>query len=377
MSSNGLKELWISHGFPAGKRLFEIAKAKGLAITQKAVNDFVKAQEVHQLHARAPKPAVSHPITASSPQLEWQMDLLDMSKYSRQNAGYNWIALFEDVFSRRSYAEAIKTKQPTSVLPALQNAIEQLGKPFAIVSDNGTEFEGVVSKWCADHNIARRKTEVGNHRVLGLVDSLSRFYKNALHKFFTHSQSTRYLEYLPQLVENYNHTPHSSLNQMSPDEAEKDQTTTRAIHYAKKMNVTWKPKFKPGNKVRLLKKKSTFDRGYELRFSLEIFTIDKLDGVNYVLNDGRHVPEYRLISAGKATDDAKLEQEHIDQEAKEEEVVNEPPLKDIARAEKFSHRTGQILKHKEGVAQENRRSGLRERKPASQLYHSHFGKINW
>ena len=37
----------------------------------------------------------------------------------------------------------------------------------------------------------------------------------------------------------------------------------------------------------------------------------------------------------------------------------------------------QILKHKEGVSQSNRREGLRERKPQAQLEHSEFGRINW
>ena len=50
---------------------------------------------------------------------------------------------------------------------------------------------------------------------------------------------------------------------------------------------------------------------------------------------------------------------------------------DVAREAKFNHKTDQILKFKEGVDLANRRQGLRERKPQSQLEHSLFGKINW
>ena len=41
------------------------------------------------------------------------------------------------------------------------------------------------------------------------------------------------------------------------------------------------------------------------------------------------------------------------------------------------YKTENILKHKEGVSQDNVTRSLRERKPDSQLLHPKFGKINW
>jgi hypothetical protein len=363
-----LKEIWQEAGYPAAQRLYDLSKKKGLSFTQKQVSDFVKGQETYQLHAPAPKPAVSHPITTSAPNVEWQIDLLDMSKYNRQNAGHHWILLVEDVFSRKAYAEAIKNKQPTSVLPALQNAVEKLGKPLAIISDNGNEFEGVVNKWMEESNIARRRAAVGDHRVLGVIDSLSRFFKNALHRHFTHTQTTHYLNYLPTLVQSYNNTPHTSLNKMTPDEAVNDQTATREIHYANATGVQWKPKFKVGQRVRLLKRKQTFGRGYEVRFSIKVYTIQKIDGVNYVLDDGTRAREFMLIDAGGKP---KINKE---EEKSAEEKMDE--TRDVAKEAKFEHQTEQLLKQ-EGVSQSNRREGLRERKPQSQLHHPLFGNVKW
>jgi hypothetical protein len=364
-----LHDLWTSHGFPAGKRLCDIAKKKGISVTAKAADEFVKSQEVHQLHAKAPKPAVDHPITTSAPQVEFNMDLLDMSKYSKANGGHNWILLVLDVFSRKAFAESIKSKSPISVLPALQNAIDALGKPLAIISDNGTEFEGSVNSWLHEEGIGRRKAEVGDHRVLGVIDSLSRFYKNSLHRYFTHTQSTSYRDYLPKLTENYNASPHTSLGKMTPNEAEKNQTQTRDIHYAKVIGTEWKPKFKVGDRVRLLKKKEIFGKGYEIKYSIALYTIDKIDGINYVLDNGRRVREFMIQAAS--------EKKKEEKEALEERKEEAEPIKDVAAVAKFDHKTENILKFKEGVAATNKRDGLRERAPASQLMHSKYGQIRW
>ena len=52
-------------------------------------------------------------------------------------------------------------------------------------------------------------------------------------------------------------------------------------------------------------------------------------------------------------------------------------IKDVASDAKINHKTDQIIQHKEGLSQLNRREGLRERAPQSQLEHSLFGRVNW
>ena len=74
--------------------------------------------------------------------------------------------------------------------------------------------------------------------------------------------------------------------------------------------------------------------------------------------------EAKVIVEGKASDVANV-------------IKEIEPMTDVAATAKFNHQTNQILKHREGVSQLNKREGLRERKPQSQLEHSEFGRINW
>ena len=74
--------------------------------------------------------------------------------------------------------------------------------------------------------------------------------------------------------------------------------------------------------------------------------------------------EVKVIVEGKASEAANV-------------IKEIEPIKDVAAAAKFNHQTEQILKHKEGVSQASLRTGLRERKPKSQLEHSEYGRINW
>ncbi|MDR3573583.1 MAG: hypothetical protein P4L50_06970 [Anaerolineaceae bacterium] len=374
-----VKQIWENSGYPAAARLWSLVKGKVSGVQLKDVQQFVAEQETAQLHRKAPKDTKSHHITSAGNHLDYQADILDLQKYARNNGGMNWCLLVEDIFNRKAFAAPLKTKSPNDVLPALNEAFQKLGKPqLTLVTDNGGEFKGVVGKKLKDLHIVHHTVEVGDHRTMGLVDALSRFFKNAFHKHFTQSQNTNWTEYLPRLLDAYNNTPSTSyaLQGMTPNEAEKRETDTRNNIYDTVMKDKKPSKFKIGDHVRVLKQKAVFDRGYEIRYSLATYTIEKIEGKNYRLSNGKAVREHQLqkvvpksqevpvIVEGKASD---VPESSADLEEK----------KDVAREAKFEHQTEQILKHKEGVSQSNRRESRRERMPASQLEHGKYGRVNW
>jgi hypothetical protein len=277
-----------------------------------------------------------------------QIDLLDMSNFSKGNGNMKWIFLIEDIWDRKVHAVAIKSKSPTDVLSALKIGIDQLGNnPVQIVSDSGSEWKGVVAKWLSEQNIIHRMVEVGDHNSLGIIDSAARFVKNSLHKHFTNKQTTKWVDVLESLIMHYNDTPHSSLKAkglpaMSPNESEQFETDTRNIHIAAKNKASGVKSglaFSVGDHVRVLKRKKLFARGYEVRYSIQTFTIKKQDGLWFILNDSRRFREGSLqrINAPLIN-----------------EVVDTAPISDVADASKRDHRVDQILIHKEGIQQENR-----------------------
>lgn len=392
-----IEELWKSHGYPGAQRLWSIVKGKVSGVKLKDVQEFVANQETAQLHKKAPVDTKSNHITSSANQHDYQADLLDLAKYGKSNGGNNWCLLVEDIFNRKAFAAPLKTKSPNDVLPALNKAFEVMGKPqLTLKTDQGGEFKGVVGKKLKELHIVHHTAEVGDHRVLGMIDSLCRFFKNAIHRHFTQTQSTNWIDYLPTLVQSYNNTPHSSLKGMSPVEAERKETVTRNLTYNMVTRDKREPKFAVGDTVRVLKRKMTFDRGYETKWSIQRFTIEAIDGLYYVLSNGKRYREHQLTKVKPAMEEKKVA---VEEEKKEEAVVEtraplapgrarsptperKAPEKseegrfDVARQAKFDKKTADILKFKEGVSASNRREGLRERK-VNQLEHARYGKVKW
>jgi hypothetical protein len=350
-----LQDIYKFSGYPAAQRLYDIAKSKGIKVTVADVKAFVKEQTVAQLFKKAP----AHqdiPISVDGARTERQMDLLDLTSYARANQNFKWILIVENVWDRRAQAQPIKTKSPADVLPALKVCIQGLGgPPLQIVSDSGSEWLGSVKTWLATQNIHHRRVEVGDHRSLGLVDSLARFVKNSLSKHFTSTQKTEWLSYLQPLIEQYNSTPHSSLKQighpaLSPDEASKFETDTRNIH-TEAVEAAADEKttrgLKVGEYVRVLKRKKLFDKGYEVRYSAEVYTIVSHAGIWYTLSNGQKRREGELQRVSKP---------------KEKEV----PKADVAKADKRVRRTEVLLKS-DGIVAENKRVGSRARPATNYL----------
>ena len=94
-------------------------KKQDIKVTQKQVNEALSGQETEQLHKRQTKRVSGH-ITAFIQDEKHQIDLLDMSTYTRDNKGYKWIMIVVDVFSRRAYAEPLKSKTSNDVLNGLK-----------------------------------------------------------------------------------------------------------------------------------------------------------------------------------------------------------------------------------------------------------------
>ncbi len=163
---------------------------------------------------------------------------------------------------------------------------------------------------------------------------------------------------------------------MTPNEAETRETDTRNLAYEQVMKDAKPSQFAIGDSVRVLKKKSVFGKGYETRYSIDQFTIDKIESKNYILSNGKSYRDHQLQKVLPKKDQVPV---FVEGKASEIEANEKKPAptKDVAAAAKFEHRTDQILKHKEGVAQSNITRQLRERKPESQLVHSIYGRINW
>ena len=92
-------------------------------------------------------------------------------------------------------------------------------------------------------------------------------------KYFTTNNKQKYIDVLPSMIEKYNNTYHRSIKLSSSDarNPEKCQHVHNAL-YAKTRKAA-SPKFHIGDKVRITRKKGTFEKGFTPNWTEEVFTI--------------------------------------------------------------------------------------------------------
>ncbi|GFU28959.1 uncharacterized transposon-derived protein F54H12.3 [Trichonephila clavipes] len=107
-------------------------------------------------------------------------------------------------------------------------------------------------------------------------------------KYVEKNDTKKWINVLPKLIENYNNSKHRSIK-MTPIEGSKKENEIKVYKnlYVREKKIR-KPKYKEGDKVRISKYKTKFQRGYDPTFTEEIFTISdvlKTDPINYRIKD--------------------------------------------------------------------------------------------
>lgn len=219
-------------------------------------------------------------------------DLVDMQKYAKQNKGYKYILTVIDHFSKFAFALPLKSKTGPSVKVAMEKILSQGRVPKHLHTDDGKEFFNVhFQKLMKKYGINHYVTYSGLKAAI--VERFNRTLKNKMWPHFDLQGNVKWLNLLPKLVDEYNHTSHRTIK-MAPVEVNKDnekkllQSVYKHVKTAKK-----KPKFKIGDFVRVSKHKLLFEKGYTANYSMEVFKIVKVKLSNprtYLLEDLEETP---------------------------------------------------------------------------------------
>ena len=96
-------------------------------------------------------------------------------------------------------------------------------------------------------------------------------------KYFT-ANMQKYIDVLPSMVEKYNNTSHRSIK-LIPSDA-RNPANYQHVHNALYVKVNTRkapsPKFHIGDKVRITRKKGTFEKGFTRNWTEDVFTISSV-----------------------------------------------------------------------------------------------------
>jgi hypothetical protein len=198
----------------------------------------------------------------------WAADLIDMQAFAKDNNNLKYLLTVIDVFSKYGWIVPLHDKSGKSTASGFLKILESGRKPGKVWVDKGKEFYNKDVK----NLVELYSTE--NEEKSCVVERWNRTMRDKMFKYFTANSTRRYIDVLGEMVSNYNNARHSSIK-MTPAKAslKNNEKTVWMNLYGDEISEPIKPMFSVGDKVRITKKKTTFEKGYTARWSEEVFTV--------------------------------------------------------------------------------------------------------
>ena len=247
------------------------------------VKDWLKGEETYTLHKPVRRRFKRRKTYCLGVDHLWQIDLVDVSSLSRDNDGYRYLLTCIDCFSRYAWVVPIKNKSSTSIVEAFDSIID-IRKPTYLQSDKGTEFLNAAFQSYLKANDISFYTSENDDIKCALVERYNRTLKTRMWRYFTRSNSLRYVDVLGDLVKSYNNTFHSSIKTAPSQVSVHNESELRRKLYPPV--VKSKPRLNIGDTVRISETRRVFKKGYLPSWTRELFKV-----VNVFRTDP---PTYRI-----------------------------------------------------------------------------------
>lgn len=304
--------------FSGVENLLREAKKLDNKITKKNVVEFLEKQPTYGLHKTYRRRFRRNKTKSAGIDVSWQADLADMTKLKHYNSNFQYILVCTDVFSRFGFAIPIKNKTPDNVVTAFKTIMKTDRMPWRLTTDQGSEFKGKFQEFLRKNDIQHNysKSEV----KCAVAERFIRTLKSRIWKYFTAYNTKRYIDILPKILESINRSPNRTIGLAPSTITTKNEQEIWDMMNERKPKT---PRFKVGDKVRVLVSKGFMSKGYTHNFTTEIYQISK------VLK--RRTPCYKI----RDIDRVFYEQQLV-------KVVDEKRVEKIKKLLKSETRNGQL-----------------------------------
>lgn len=271
-----LHSIFYNPEHPAGfASIQKLAKSSGYS--EKKVKKWLESQPTYTLHRPARKKYATRPYIVHDIDEQWQADLADMSSIANENRGHNFILTVIDIFSRYAWARPLKNKSGKEVAAAFKDIFKEKRIPKRIQTDQGKEFENrEVKRLFDEHNI--ELFSVKSAYKAAIVERFNRTLKRKLWQHFTMNLNQKWLLLLQKAVSSYNNSVHRTIGYKPINVTSENVSDIRENVYNKRRKVGHeKIQIEVGDRVRISKVKSVFEKGYLPNWTEEIFTVHSIN----------------------------------------------------------------------------------------------------
>ena len=315
-----IKKYYEEYNYPKMDKLYKIMVSDGINVDKKIIKQFIDDQLENQLLKTVHKEKKSNFgfIHSFSENQSWQVDIFFMTKYKKQNNGFSYILCAIDVFTRKAYAVAMKNKDAEDCVKAFDVMVKLGGPPFSITSDSDTAMLGkLFQNYLSEKKIAHTTVILNDHHALGIIDRFARTLKTILNTYFIRNDKTNWINILDKVIKQYNNTPHRSLDNIKPNDVDKNMNTILALNIWKSKKNKTISDLNKGDSVRL-KESGIFKKGTEPSWSDEIYKVTSTKGKTIELSDGS---KHKRTSLLKIPDNLNKITNNIIKEATKEDKI--------------------------------------------------------
>lgn len=205
---------------------------------------------------------------------------MDMNEVSKHNDSIRFILVAINCFSKFGYCVPLKDKKAITVSKAMDSILSSsqnlIGSEIVnIQTDDGSEFKGAFSTLMNERGINHYKTY--SDLKACIVERLIKTFKMKLYPKMAIRSSLRYIDFLQEVVDDYNNSNHRTIH-MTPKEASRkvnEKLLQQTVFKNHRVRVV--TKFKIGDSVRISNKRFIFSRGFHTQFSTEVFKVHQVN----------------------------------------------------------------------------------------------------
>ncbi|KAL3107735.1 hypothetical protein niasHT_012248 [Heterodera trifolii] len=266
----GVDRLWL-----------EAKKELGNKIRKRDVKHYL---EGHRTYTLMRPRRINFPrarTTSAGFMTDCQVDLADFQALSRHNSGNRYLMVVIDVLSKRIFVTPLRTKKSDDMVEGFKRVFSTMPmKPHRIFSDKGTEFRNQQLKKLFDEEEVEKYESTHSEKKAALAERAIRQIKNRVYRYFAQTKTLNWVDVIDKIVNGINNSP-SRVHGMRPIDVnfKNSQSVWEKMfgedqHRALFGRHRKRPKFMPGQTVRMSIAKGQFEKGYIPNYGDEILEIE-------------------------------------------------------------------------------------------------------